>query len=60
TLAARARAELGASAEAAAQWLLRVEQARYAPEPRALLADLQRELRRLPWPTAQNPRPSAP
>ena len=60
TMAARARAELGAPAEAAAQWLLRVEQARYAPEPRALLADLQRELRRLPWPTAQNPRPSAP
>ncbi|WP_287983841.1 transglutaminase-like domain-containing protein, partial [Diaphorobacter sp.] len=60
TMAARARAELGAPAEAAAQWLLRVEHARYAPEPRALLADLQRELRRLPWPTAQNPRPSAP
>ena len=34
------------------QWLLRVEQARYAPHPDAALADLQRELRQLQWPTA--------
>ncbi|WP_404826428.1 transglutaminase-like domain-containing protein [Diaphorobacter aerolatus] len=33
-------------------WLLRVERARYAPRPDAALADLQRDLRRMPWPSA--------
>lgn len=54
-MAAQARSRLGAPAEAAAQWLLRVEQARYAPHPAIALAELQRELRRLPWPAAQPP-----
>ncbi|MBS0506619.1 MAG: DUF3488 domain-containing transglutaminase family protein [Proteobacteria bacterium] len=55
-MATRARAQFGAQAEPAAQWLLRVEQARYAPHPGAALPQLRRELRRLPWPAAPTPR----
>ncbi len=39
------------SADAIIEWLLRVERARYAPQPDAHLGDLQRELRRMNWPT---------
>jgi len=53
-MAAQARAQLGAPAEAAAQWLLRLEQTRYAPQPDATLGQLRREFARLPWPTAQS------
>ena len=42
------------TAEAAAQWLLRLEQTRYAPQPGATLGQLRREFARLPWPTAQS------
>ena len=52
---AQARESLGAPAEPAAQWLLRVEQARYAPHTAIALAQLQRELRRLPWPPSAAP-----
>lgn len=54
SMARQARARFGAPAEAAAQWLLRVEQARYAAQsasaPVPTLAQLRRELRRLSWP----------
>ena len=53
-MAAQARARLGPSAEDAAQWLLRLEQARYAPRPAAALPRLRRELARLRWPAAQS------
>ena len=52
-MAERIRAHWGedsAAAQPVVRWLLRVEQARYAPRPEALLGDLQRELRRLTWP----------
>ncbi|GAO23199.1 transglutaminase domain-containing protein [Alicycliphilus sp. B1] len=54
SMAAQARARLGPSAEDAAQWLLRLEQARYAPRPAAALPRLRRELARLRWPAAQS------
>ena len=59
-MAAQARAQFGAPAEPAAQWLLRVEQARYAPHPGAALPQLRRELRRLPWPAMQPHSPPTP
>ncbi|GAB1387495.1 protein-glutamine gamma-glutamyltransferase TgpA [Melaminivora sp.] len=49
-MAQQARAHFGAQAEPAAQWLLRLEQARYAPQPRLALAQLQQQWRRLRWP----------
>jgi hypothetical protein len=49
-MARQARERFGPPAEPAAQWLLRVEQARYAPRPATALTSLRRELRRLPWP----------
>jgi len=51
-MAERARDHFGSAAEPAALWLLRVEQARYAPVPATALAQLQRERRRLRWPRA--------
>jgi hypothetical protein len=54
SMAAQARAQLGAPAEPVAQWLLRLEQARYAREPGAALRQLRRDLSRLHWPTAQS------
>jgi len=53
-MASQARERLGAPAEPAAQWLLRLEQTRYAPQPGATLGQLRREFARLPWPTAQS------
>ncbi len=50
SMARQARERFGPPAEPAAQWLLRVEQARYAPRPATALTSLRRELRRLPWP----------
>ena len=49
-MAARAQAQFGADGAPACAWLLRLEQARYAPLADANLAQLQRELRRLRWP----------
>ena len=53
-MAAAAQAHFGAPADAAAQWLLRLEQWRYAPAGAmpAPLRALRRELRRLQWPAA--------
>ncbi len=65
-MAAAAQSHFGAAADAAAQWLLRLEQWRYAPAGAApaQLQALQRELRSLQWPAAIqnepqcfNPRP---
>jgi len=53
TMAARAQAQFGPQAAAAHDWLLRLEQVRYAPQPTSALAALRRELRTLPWPRAQ-------
>ncbi|MBS0402999.1 MAG: DUF3488 domain-containing transglutaminase family protein [Proteobacteria bacterium] len=53
-MAQEARAHLGPAAEPAAQWLLRLEQARYAARPAAALPQLRRDLARLPWPAAQS------
>ena len=53
-MAAAAQSHFGAPADAAAQWLLRLEQWRYAPAgaiPTHLQA-LRRELRTLHWPTS--------
>lgn len=49
-MARQARQQLGQAAEPAAQWLLRLEQARYAAHPTTALRQLRRELARLPWP----------
>jgi len=50
-MAERARAQFGDAAIApVADWLLRLEHTRYAPEPASALADLRREMRHLPWP----------
>ncbi|GKT01952.1 DUF3488 and transglutaminase-like domain-containing protein [Acidovorax sp. SUPP3434] len=57
-MAERARAQFGDAASAPiADWLLRLEHTRYAPEPATALADLRRDLRRLPWPARQPPTP---
>ena len=54
-MAVAAQAHFGAAADAAAQWLLRLEQWRYtsASATPAQLRALRRELRTLPWPTAR-------
>ncbi|SDM77688.1 Transglutaminase-like superfamily protein [Oryzisolibacter propanilivorax] len=49
-LAERAQAHFGTQAQPAAQWLLRLERARYAPQPALTLAQLRRQLPRLRWP----------
>ncbi|WP_404302656.1 DUF3488 and DUF4129 domain-containing transglutaminase family protein [Alicycliphilus denitrificans] len=59
-MAEQARAHLGPPAEPAAQWLLRLEQARYARHPAAALPRLRREFARLPWPAAQSRRTGTP
>ena len=54
-MATAAQTHFGATADAAAQWLLRLEQWRYAPAGAAPthLQALRRELRTLPWPSAR-------
>ena len=54
TLAQLAQAHFGASADPLAQWLLQLEQLRYAPirPTRTQLNALQRQARQLPWPMA--------
>ena len=54
-LAERARAHFGPAADDCADWLLRMENARYAAHPAETLADLQRRLRGLRWPAARPP-----
>ncbi|RYF08234.1 MAG: DUF3488 domain-containing protein [Comamonadaceae bacterium] len=51
-MAQRTQERFGASADAVAAWLLRLEQARYAAQPASALAELRRQLRSLPWPSA--------
>ena len=45
------QARFGDPATPIAQWLLRLEQLRYAARPDTELASLRREFRTLPWPT---------
>ncbi|AVT03175.1 DUF3488 domain-containing protein, partial [Paracidovorax avenae] len=54
-MAQQVRDRFGESAEPAAGWLLRMDQARYARDPGATLAGLRRELRGLRWPSSGNP-----
>ena len=54
TMARLAQAHFGASAQPLAQWLLQLEQLRYAPSSpsRAQLQALERQARQMPWPMA--------
>ena len=49
-MAEQVRARFGPPANAVADWLLRLEQLRYAPKPAQELSQLRREFRQLPWP----------
>ncbi|MFN4119366.1 DUF3488 and DUF4129 domain-containing transglutaminase family protein [Acidovorax sp.] len=49
-MAERVRAQFGASSQPVADWLLRLEQLRYAPHPTQALGELRREFSALPWP----------
>ena len=49
-MAEQVRVQFGAPAAAVAEWLLRLERQRYAPQPPSELASLKREFRQLPWP----------
>jgi hypothetical protein len=50
-MAEQASQYFGASAAPLAQWLLRLEQARYAAQPQPAPGALRRQLRRLQWPS---------
>lgn len=50
SMAQQAQAQFGTPANAVAAWLLRLEQARYAAQPTAALAELRRDFRGLSWP----------
>lgn len=54
-MAERVQAQFGAPAAAVADWLLRLERLRYAPQPDTALNDLRREFRTMPWPPAPKP-----
>ena len=49
-MAAQVQARFGPRAQAVADWLLRLEQLRYAREPAQELRQLRGEFRQLPWP----------
>ncbi|RZJ56770.1 MAG: DUF3488 domain-containing protein [Acidovorax sp.] len=49
-MAERVQAQFGTPAAAVADWLLRLERLRYAPDPGAELGALRSEFRSLPWP----------
>lgn len=49
-MAERVQAQFGLPAAGVADWLLRLERLRYAPEPGAELGALRRQFRALPWP----------
>ena len=51
-MAGQVRSHFGAPAHPIADWLLRMEQVRYAAQPADALAALQRDFRTLPWPPA--------
>jgi hypothetical protein len=48
--AASASSPAATSVQAIADWLLRLERVRYAPDPAQTLRELRREFGRLPWP----------
>ncbi len=50
SMAQRVQAQFGPAGAPLADWLLRLERLRYAPDPQAGLADLRREYRALQWP----------
>ncbi len=49
-MAERVRAQFGADSQPLADWLLRLEHLRYAPQPTQELGQLRREFGTLPWP----------
>lgn len=49
-IATQVREQFGAPAQPLADWLLQLEQARYAARPQATLKTLRNALRNLPWP----------
>ena len=49
-IAQRVQAHFGAPAQSLSDWLLQLEQLRYAPRPATELAKLRRAFRSLPWP----------
>ncbi|CAN7542806.1 transglutaminaseTgpA domain-containing protein [Acidovorax sp. LjRoot194] len=49
-MAERVQAQFGTPAAAVADWLLRLERLRYAPDPGVELGTLRSEFRSLPWP----------
>ena len=51
-MAERVQAQFGAPAAAVADWLLRLERVRYAPQPDTEWSHLRREFNTLPWPPA--------
>lgn len=51
-MAERVQAQFGAPAAAVADWLLRLERLRYAPQPDTEWSHLRREFNTLPWPPA--------
>lgn len=51
-LSALVTRRFGAAGNPVAQWLLQLEAQRYARAPALALADLQREFRKLPWPSS--------
>ena len=55
-MAERVRAQFGDKAQGVSDWLLRLEQLRYAAHPAHEITALRREFRNLPWPGAA-PRP---
>ena len=51
-MAERVQAQFGDTAQGVANWLLRLEQLRYAAHPAHQLGALRREFRTLSWPAA--------
>ena len=49
-MAERVQAQFGDPAAAVADWLLRLERLRYAPQPDTEWSHLRREFNTLPWP----------
>ena len=50
SMAQQIKMHFGEAGQAIQQWLLRVDQARYAPHPDTAMRELQREFQRLQWP----------
>ncbi len=54
-MAEQVQAQFGAPAAAVADWLLRLERLRYAPQPDTEWSHLRRQFNTLPWPPASKP-----